>query len=261
MYPSVQPGAAVGLPAVSSLLPRLGSASSGRSIPRYRAINDIIAHVTVEEDASDELVITEHPVEYGAAITDHAYKRPSEVRLRVGWSESGGLPNQFSTAVSDVRTVYDQILALQMSRVPFTLYTGKKTYENMLVADIRVSTNSATENVLIADVTLRQILLVRTQTKPGSAAPGHLADPMKNSDTQQNGEKQPIAKTATGDQVTDYGGNLRSAVIVQEPHGVLAAPEVPAETFGGGGGLTPPGQLPEVPSGPLSFVSPFARRR
>jgi Dit-like tail protein len=37
-----------------------------------------------QEARDDYLTITEHPIEYGAAITDHAFKRSSEVRVRVG---------------------------------------------------------------------------------------------------------------------------------------------------------------------------------
>jgi len=58
---------------------------------------DIIAHATIEERHHDELEVTDHPVEQGAMINDHAYKRPAEVTLHLGWSNSppspGGLIN------------------------------------------------------------------------------------------------------------------------------------------------------------------------
>lgn len=58
---------------------------------------DIIAHATIEERHHDELEVTDHPVEQGAMITDHAYKRPAEITLHLGWSNSppspGGLIN------------------------------------------------------------------------------------------------------------------------------------------------------------------------
>jgi len=48
-----------------------------------------IPHVVIEEDHDDELIITQHPVELGAIISDHAYKKPSEVRVRCAWNNSG----------------------------------------------------------------------------------------------------------------------------------------------------------------------------
>jgi hypothetical protein len=146
----------------------------------------LIAQVTVEEDHDDELTITEHPVEQGAAITDHAYKRPAELRMRVGWSQSGGLP--VDNAVADVVTLYEDILTLQSSRRPFSIYTGKRPYQNMLVASLRVHTDAKLEWTLLADITFRQILLVNTQTISGTGqgsqatvntSPAALANPQK----------------------------------------------------------------------------------
>lgn len=37
-------------------------------------IGPITTHVTIEENHVDDLVITKHPVEQGATITDHAFK-------------------------------------------------------------------------------------------------------------------------------------------------------------------------------------------
>src|ERR1700722_20299202 len=48
----------------------------------------IIAQATVEEMHSDETEITEHPVEQGSTISDHAFSRPSEVIVTCGWSNS-----------------------------------------------------------------------------------------------------------------------------------------------------------------------------
>lgn len=57
----------------------------GRSL---RQIGPITATVTIEEKHHDELVITDHPVELGSTISDHAFRKPSTVTLRVSWSTS-----------------------------------------------------------------------------------------------------------------------------------------------------------------------------
>ena len=189
-----------------------------------RMINDIVAMVTVEEDHEDDLVITEHPVEYGAAITDHSYKRPSEVRLRVGWSQSAGASLRGPYQVIDVKTVYEQILALQNERNPFTVLTGKKRYRNMLVASIRVHTDAKFEYSFIADISLKQILLVSTQTLPGSINAKALASDEKNTPSPSTGDKQTTPLTVKSEQITNGGGKEPNLV----PGGALIGTEVPA---------------------------------
>jgi hypothetical protein len=65
-----------------------------------RKIGPFVAQVTITESHSDELEITQHPVEQGAAISDHAFKRPAELTLTVGWSNSpaGSGSNAFLNA-------------------------------------------------------------------------------------------------------------------------------------------------------------------
>jgi hypothetical protein len=178
------------------------------NVAAYRAINNIVAMVTVEEDHDDELVITEHPVEYGAAITDHSYKRPSEVRIRVGWSQSAGVSRIGDYQVSDVKATYEELLALQQSRNPFDLYTGKKYYNNMLVAGIRVHTDARFEYSFIADITLKQILLVSTQTLSGAQNVKNPENDAQNGYTAEVGGKKVITSTMTGEQIERYGGSV-----------------------------------------------------
>lgn len=140
-----------------------------------RYIDDLpFASVTIEEDHDDELIITQHPVEFGAIISDHAYKKPSEVRIRCAWNNSGstyptrGSYGRQEPLVSEgyegyARAVYDEILALQLDRKPFSAVTGKRIYKNMLVANVRVHTAPGTEYTLMADITLREVILVSTK--------------------------------------------------------------------------------------------------
>jgi hypothetical protein len=123
---------------------------------------DFHPEVTIEEDADDVLEITQHPVEQGAAITDHAYKRPAEVRMRLGWSDK-------ATNMSS-NQLYGNILDLQSSRRPFTIQTGKRAYNNMLVADLRQHTDAKFEYSLMIEITFRQILLVNTSTTKSTSA-------------------------------------------------------------------------------------------
>lgn len=56
--------------------------------PDGSSLDSIKAQATIREIHNDELEITEHPVEVGAMIADHAFKRPSELVLEIAWSNS-----------------------------------------------------------------------------------------------------------------------------------------------------------------------------
>ncbi|EOC8330781.1 phage baseplate protein, partial [Salmonella enterica subsp. enterica serovar Meleagridis] len=110
-----------------------------------------------------------HPVEVGAAIADHAYKKPSEVVMEVGFAGGGSLLDFASnlTATSllglSPQQTYQEILDLQESRIPFDVVTGKRLYSNMLIRTLEVTTDRTTENVLSAVLTLREVLISQTQ--------------------------------------------------------------------------------------------------
>jgi hypothetical protein len=153
---------------------------------RPRTIGGFIADVTVREVHLDQLRIVDHPVEQGAEITDHAYKRPVRVTITVGYSNSSyqslGDPNY-------VQEIYAAFLALQSSREPFDILTGKRAYTSMLAETIRVETDQRSEDTLNMTVDCRQIILVTTQavTVPNQA---NMANPASNAGTQTQGTKQ-----------------------------------------------------------------------
>ena len=166
-----------------------------------RSIGTIIAGVTVDEIGRDDLEITRHPVELGAAITDHAYKLPAEIIIRCGWTGSGHLPGY-------IDAVYDALLTLQFSRVPFTVTTGKRTYPNMLIASIGQTTDSTTENALMCQVTCRHIIIVETQVTKVAPRAAQAA-PANTAPTEKLGDKQPVPVNKDGVAAT-YLNSLRS---------------------------------------------------
>lgn len=131
------------------------------TIFRQRNIGGFVADVTIEEHARDELTVTKNPVEQGAAITDHAFKRQPRLTIRTGWSNSSqqslGDPNY-------VQDIYDQFLTMQAARVPISVMTGKRQYDDMMILALDQVTDEKTENALMLVVELEQILLVTTQT-------------------------------------------------------------------------------------------------
>jgi len=169
-----------------------------------RSLGGFVAQIVVEEQHDDELTITEHPVETGAAITDHAYKNPAKLRLVYGWSNSSlkaaGSPNY-------VKEVYANLLTLQETRQPFDILTGKRKYTDMLVQSLSVLTEAKTEHSLMVTASCRQIIIVPTQLTKVPDSSVH-ADASKTGATSNTGTKQPVPATGanTAAIVTATGG-------------------------------------------------------
>lgn len=112
--------------------------------------------VVVEEQHEDKLTITEHPVEQGANINDHAYVMPAALTIRAGVSDSAG--------DGAAREMYDKLLELMRKREPFAVVTGKRLYENMLLESVTCTTDAATEKALVVTASCREVIIVRTRT-------------------------------------------------------------------------------------------------
>jgi hypothetical protein len=143
-----------------------GNWVQGYFAPQTRSIAGIVAQVTIEEVERDELTVTEHPIEQGAPIADHAFKRPSEVVIRAGWN------TQKSKDISASTGIYGLLLSLQAALKPFSLYTGKRVYRDMLITSLVVTTDQTSEYSLLATITCKQVILVHTQAVkvPGSSS-------------------------------------------------------------------------------------------
>jgi hypothetical protein len=148
-----------------------------------RKIGMLVPSVVISEKHQDTSEITEHPVQYGAAISDHAYDKPSEVTMEIGFAGGGSLIDglDMPTKIFDFDTeeilgkspkeVYEQLLKLRGSKEPFDVITGKRRYRNMLIRAIEVKTDKTSENVLMVTLTLREVIIVDTAEVEGVKAP------------------------------------------------------------------------------------------
>jgi len=159
-----------------------------------RKIGLIIPDVVISEKHSDVLEITEHPTEVGAPVADHAYKRPSELTMEVGFSGGGSLLDLLDTSSIGLsfglspKETYQQLLDLQASRVPFDVVTGKRIYSNMLIRVLDVTTDRTSENVLMASLTLKEVIISQTQAI-SVANKSDMADGVSTSPVQHTGIK------------------------------------------------------------------------
>lgn len=151
-----------------------------------RSLAGIIADAVVEEHHVDDSVITQHPVEEGATIADHAYDKPRELTVTYAWA-MGSSQNSDGEGLTFLRNIYTQLRQLKSSRVPFTVVTGKDTYQNMLIVSIQHNTDRTTENVLLVRIVCQEVILVQTQVVSVDADAQNHLNPEQTSPIEDQG--------------------------------------------------------------------------
>jgi hypothetical protein len=160
---------------------------------------DINLQVTIEEQHLDEMEIVDHPIEVGAPITDHTFKRPAELTLHIGWTapqiSAAGVGAFVTTSVQNISSaeylnaiaqIYNQLLQGQANRVLYTVNTTKRVYQDMVIKGISTITDKDNRNILMVTVNLRQLLLVTSQILAVSAPQQQQLMPQNtNPDTQR----------------------------------------------------------------------------
>lgn len=128
-----------------------------------RMLGFIIPDCAIEERHLDRMQVTQHPVETGANISDHAFLLPFEVSVRYGWWD-GAFAFEFGHAAE----IYGQLQQLMKNRQPFDITTGKRIYHDMLITEMETTSDQHTENVLIVEMRCQQIFIVETRSVPAS---------------------------------------------------------------------------------------------
>ena len=143
-------------------------------------VPDAVMRVEHIQDAH----ITEHPVQTGANISDHAYAMPARVTLDIGMSDameayassSSSNPAVASGAwtgpsASKSVNAYDTIASWVTGRVLVSLGTRLKVYSNMMVESISPEETNKTKTALRCRVTFKQVFIANIQQIADSALP------------------------------------------------------------------------------------------
>ena len=125
-------------------------------------------------------VITSHPVQSGADISDHAYVEPVSLTIQLIMSDAtpkdqivDKLSENYYRNNAQTRSIgaYKILRELQKQKRVFDVSTKFETYSNMMISSIVVSESSETVNALDATISLKQILIanekyVKVSTRP-----------------------------------------------------------------------------------------------
>lgn len=124
-------------------------------------------------DHTSKLNITEHPVETGANVSDHAFVEPAEVVMEIGMSDAAKsvVKGQFATKKSRSVNAYELLMELQKQRIPIQINTRLGQYKNMLIETISAPDDYRTLYGLRVTVTFREVIIASTKTVKISARP------------------------------------------------------------------------------------------
>ena len=152
-------------------------------------------------DHNEEVVITDHPVQNGASISDHAYALPARVVLEIWFSDAmdSYKPGQYSGGKSKSVTAYKTFKSIKDQRLPCTLATRLNQYTNMIIEDISVPDTNDTVRGLKMIMRLRQIIIgtVSQNTVSTGNAGNAVSTRPNQTSTNQEGTLAPSPPSST----------------------------------------------------------------
>jgi hypothetical protein len=136
--------------------------------------------------------MTEHPVQTGASISDHAFTLPAEVTLEIGMSDAmqAFTAGVFTSNKSKSISAFETLVALKNGAQPLTVTTRLATYQNMLIESIHALDTKQTIAGLRATVVFREIFTGTVTATPVSARP-------QTTDSTNIGTKPSLAPPST----------------------------------------------------------------
>lgn len=173
------------------------------------SMGDIYFDAVFKTDHSANMMVTEHPVQTGAPIADHAYLEPEEISCEIGMTDANG--DGMSVQM------YQQLRELMSRREPFTLVTRLNSYPNMLITALSVPDDYTTMFALKAGIVFKQIRVVQVatiqvqQTVSASKSEAASPSPGKQNQTQSQAKSK---QTDNGTRVS-AAKEIKDAVTVK----------------------------------------------
>lgn len=150
-------------------------------------------------DHNEEVVATRHPVQAGAAVTDHAYSLPAVVILDIKFSDAQQSfdVTQYTGNTSKSVAAYQTFISIKEQHLLCTLTTKLKTYENMLIENISGLESAATVFGVHFVIRLGEIIAGSVSNNTISARPD------QNNDTNEGTKNSEPPSQSVVNQLTD----------------------------------------------------------
>jgi hypothetical protein len=130
---------------------------------------------SVFEMHTDEMEITDHPVEDGSDISDHIRKLPITLEMNgvvtnnpivflASVRAKSPVTTDTTNTLDRVGAAYEKLQELQETGELLDVATSLRDYNNMAIQAMSVSRDASTGNILDATLTLREIIIAKKLT-------------------------------------------------------------------------------------------------
>lgn len=157
----------------------------------------------VSEAHTSEVEATDNPVETGSDVTDHVFMKPKRLTVEVA---------------DRSLSLYDDLVAFQETRQPFTMVTGLSIYENMIMTSIDVDRDVSTGDVIKATVMMRELIVVSTGAAP-------INGPVRANSAQPGGDNSTNAVAPGAENTSTDTADNASATVVKGDTDVETVPD------------------------------------
>lgn len=122
-------------------------------------------------DHTEERQITDHPVQWGQAITDHSFQLPAVVTMEIGMSDvmdsyvlNSGSYMDYQPLSGKGKSVnaYRAFVDLEKSGQPVVLNTRLQKYSNMLIKVINARDDKSTTHSLKCTISFKEVKIGKT---------------------------------------------------------------------------------------------------
>jgi len=133
-------------------------------------IGEIELDIIVSESTNTSSTITSNPVENGSDVNDNIIINPMTFSISGIISDTkvapfGGLNtiDKFTKDSTPSKEAWEELLELQAKRVPFTLVTNLKAYDNVVIENLSTTQDKDTSNSLNFKANLKEIIFVGSE--------------------------------------------------------------------------------------------------
>ena len=193
--------------------PAPGAVTQSTATPANAVPQMLVFDGVMRASHSQHARATEHPIQDGANYSDHIVLEPAHLTLDILMTDvlpdyaPGGNPSWVGNASKSV-ACFQTIDNLRSARVPLTVTTRLKTYQNMFIVDFTPDETVKYRYGLRGTLELRQLNLftvatatvsARNQTTASTAIGQTSVTPVPAGVTSQNGVSQSTTAIGSGD--------------------------------------------------------------
>lgn len=144
----------------------------------HTTIGSIKLDAALTEVHRSSVEVTQHPVEDGADIADHAMRMPDELRIEGVITDTLMVMGGFISPSGRHKDEYESLRKLEGQLVD--VITSLREYKSMAITSIEVPRDAQWSNAMRCTIELRHVRVVKSQTVPSVAAKKAAAAPARD---------------------------------------------------------------------------------